>query len=114
MRRLLNFLIAVITIYCVFLLITIEFKKVQIGSFAEFDVVGNNQFFLILAFNIVFFMVFLYAVRYVRAWLNVHRKPMTALFALQVVALLMLATEAYALGTLKTRANDEFGNVIRV
>ncbi len=114
MRRVLNFLIAVATMYCVFLLITIEFKKVQIGSFAEFGVVGNNQFFLILAFNLVFFLVYFYGYRYVKAWLIVHRKAQNALFALQLVALLLVGTEAYSLSTLKTLANNEFSETIRV
>lgn len=114
MRRLLNFLIAAATIYCLFLLITINFKKVQIGSFANFGVVDTNQFFLILAFNIAFFLIYLYGYRYVKAWLVVHRKPQTMLFALQLAGLIILGTQAYLLTSLKILSQDDLIETIKV
>lgn len=114
MRRLLNFIIAVVTMYCIFLLITTDFKKVQVNSFANFDVVGTNQFFLILAINIVFFFFYFYAYRYLKAWLNVHRKPQNVLFALQIALLLILAAEVYLLNDLKIKSGDEMGETIKV
>jgi len=114
MRRILNFAIAVATMFCIFLLITIDFKKVQVNSFANFDVAGTNQFFLILAINIVFFFFYFYAYRYLKAWLNIHRKPQNMLYALQLGLLLILATESYLLNDLKIKSGDEMGQTIKV